>query len=261
MKAVILAGGYGTRLSEATNLIPKPMVEIGGMPILWHIMKIYGAYGINEFVICAGYKQHVIKEWFADYFLHTSDITFDFTEGNNLIVHQKHTEPWKVTIVDTGLGTMTSGRIKRIEKYIKGERFCLTYGDGVSDINIADTIKAHEKSGAAISMTVYKPAGRFGSVEIEPSTGKVNCFLEKPNGDGNWINAGFFVCEPEIFDYLPDNADQVPFEKAPLERMAVDGKMHAYKHRGFWQPMDTLRDNTELNNMWDNGTAPWKIWE
>jgi len=260
MKAVILAGGHGTRLSEVTNLVPKPMVEIGGMPILWHIMKSYGAYGINEFIICAGYKQHVIKEWFADYFLHTSDITFDFREDNKMIVHNKHTEPWMVTIVDTGQNTMTAGRIKKIQSYVGNDRFCLTYGDGVSDINIQDTIDKHIKSKAILSMTVFKPAGRFGSVDIDPKTGYVKSFLEKPNGDGNWINAGFFVCEPDIFNYIPNECEDMPFEKEPLERIAADGKMHAYKHYGFWQPMDTLRDNSELNKLWERNKAPWKKW-
>ena len=261
MKAIILAGGFGTRLSEATQMLPKPMVEIGGMPILWHIMKTYGFYGINDFVICAGYKQHVIKEWFADYFLHTSDITFDFTKGNEIIVHQQTVEPWRVTVVDTGLHTQTGGRIKRVQKYIGDERFLLTYGDGVSDINVQDTIDRHIASGAGISMTVYKPAGKFGSVEISPETGIITSFQEKPAGDGSWVNAGYFVCEPEVFNYIPEGDDTVIFERAPLERLARDGKMMSYKHRGFWKPMDTLRDNQVLNKMWDEGNAPWKVWK
>lgn len=259
MKAVILAGGFGSRLSEATNLIPKPMVEIGGKPILWHIMKIYSHYGINEFVICCGYKQYVIKEYFANYFRHNCDMTVDLS-NNTTTIHDNHSENWKVTMVDTGLNTMTGGRVKRIQQYISNERFLLTYGDGVSDLNIQDTIDKHEKSGAVLSLTAYKPAGKFGSLQINPENSKVQSFLEKPDGDGNWINAGFFVCEPEVFDYIADNDDSVVFEKQPLESIARDGKMYAYKHHGFWKPMDMLRDNTELNEMWDKGTAPWKVW-
>lgn len=259
MKAVILAGGFGSRLSEATNLIPKPMVEIGGKPILWHIMKIYSHYGINEFVICCGYKQYVIKEYFANYFRHNCDMTVDLS-NNTTTIHDNHSENWKVTMVDTGLNTMTGGRVKRIQQYIDNERFLLTYGDGVSDLNIQDTIDKHEKSGAVLSLTAYKPAGKFGSLQINPENSKVQSFLEKPDGDGNWINAGFFVCEPEVFDYIAANDDSVVFEKQPLESIARDGKMYAYKHHGFWKPMDMLRDNTELNEMWDKGIAPWKVW-
>ncbi|WP_106829037.1 glucose-1-phosphate cytidylyltransferase [Parabacteroides pacaensis] len=258
MKAVILAGGFGTRLSEATNLIPKPMVEIGGKPILWHIMKTYSHYGINEFVICCGYKQYVIKEYFANYFRHNSDMTVDLS-NNSIEILDNHSESWKVTMVDTGLNTMTGGRIKRIQKYIGNETFLLTYGDGVSDVDIQDTIREHRKSGCIISLTSYKPHGKFGALDIDKE-GKVNSFLEKPDGDGNWINAGYFVCEPETFHYIPDNDDTVIFERKPLEQLAADGKMHAYKHRGFWKPMDTLRDNMELNEMWERGKAPWKIW-
>lgn len=258
MKAVILAGGFGSRLSEATQLIPKPMVEIGGKPIIWHIMKIYSHYGINDFVICCGYKQYVIKEYFANYFLHNSDMTVDLSKGS-VEVHSSHSEPWRITMVDTGLNTMTGGRIKRIQPYVKGERFCLTYGDGVSDIDIADTLRKHEQSHAAISMAVYKPEGKFGAVDIDPQTDWVKSFREKPDGDGGWINIGFFVCEPEVFDYIPSD-DTVAFEREPLEHLAADGKMHAYRHRGFWKPMDMLRDNKELNQMWNEGRAPWKIW-
>lgn len=258
MKAVILAGGFGTRLSEATNLIPKPMVEIGGKPILWHIMKIYSYYGINEFVICCGYKQYIIKEYFANYFRHNSDMTVDLS-NNSIEILDNHSESWKVTMVDTGLNTMTGGRIKRIQKYIGNETFLLTYGDGVSNVDIQDTIQEHRKSGCIISLTSYKPHGKFGALDIDKE-GKVNSFLEKPDGDGNWINAGYFVCEPETFHYIPDNDDTVIFERKPLEQLAADGKMHAYKHRGFWKPMDTLRDNMELNEMWERGKAPWKIW-
>lgn len=259
MKAVILAGGFGSRLSEATHLIPKPMVEIGGKPILWHIMKTYSHYGINDFVICCGYKQYVIKEYFVNYFMHNSDMTVNLADGT-VETHNDHSENWRVTLIDTGLNTMTGGRVKRIQPYIGNERFCLTYGDGVTDLNITDTIKAHEESGAAISMTVYKPAGKFGSVQLNHETNMVKSFLEKPDGDGNWINAGYFVCEPEVFDYLPEGDDTCVFEKAPLENLARDGKMHAFKHRGFWKPMDMMRDNTELNEMWKNGKAPWKCW-
>ena len=260
MHAVILAGGFGSRLSEATHLIPKPMVEIGGKPILWHIMKIYSHYGINDFIICSGYKQYVIKEYFANYFTHNCDMTVDLSD-NSVQIHSNHSEKWRVTMVDTGLNTMTGGRVKRIQPYVGNNRFCLTYGDGVTNLNIADSIKAHEESGAKISMTVFKPAGKFGSVQINHETNMVKSFLEKPDGDGNWINAGFFVCEPEVFDYIPAGDDTCVFEKGPLERLALDGKMHAFKHRGFWKPMDMLRDNSELNNMWNEGKAPWKCWE
>lgn len=259
MKAVILAGGFGSRLSEATNLIPKPMVEIGGKPILWHIMKIYSHYGIDEFIICCGYKQYVIKEYFANYFRHNCDMTVDLS-NNTTTVHDNHSEKWKVTMVDTGLNTMTGGRVKRIQQYVGNERFLLTYGDGVTDLNIAETILAHEKSGATLSLTAYKPAGKFGSLQIDSETNRVKSFLEKPDGDGNWINAGFFICEPEVFDYLPAHDDSCVFEKAPLESIVKAGKMHAFKHNGFWKPMDMLRDNTELNEMWDKGVAPWKVW-
>lgn len=259
MKAVILAGGLGSRLSEATNLIPKPMVEIGGKPIIWHIMKIYSHYGINEFVICCGYKQYAIKEYFANYFRHNCDMTVDLS-NNTTTVHDNHSEKWKVTMVDTGLNTMTGGRVKRIQPYVGNERFLLTYGDGVTDMNIADSIQAHENSGATLSLTAYKPVGKFGSLQIDPVNNRVQSFLEKPDGDGNWINAGFFVCEPEVFDYIPEHDDTCIFEKTPLESIVKAGKMHAFKHKGFWKPMDMLRDNIELNEMWDKGVAPWKIW-
>lgn len=257
MKAVILAGGFGTRLSEATNLIPKPMVEIGGKPILWHIMKTYSLHGINEFVICCGYKAYVIKEWFVNYYMHNSDITVDLSD-NSIEVHQTNAEPWKVTLVDTGLNTMTGGRIKRIQKFIGNETFLLTYGDGVSDIDIQKSIEEHKKSGKALTVTAYKPNGKFGALEIDEN-GSVNAFTEKPAGDGMWINAGYFICEPEIFEYITEG-DSTIFEKAPLENLAKDGKMNSYKHTGFWKPMDTLRDNVELNQMWDSGKAPWKKW-
>lgn len=258
MKAVILAGGLGTRLSEATHLIPKPMVEIGGKPILWHIMKTYSYYGIKEFVVCCGYKGYVIKEWFANYFLHTSDVTFDL-KNNSMIVHDCHAEDWKVTLVDTGLETMTGGRIKRIQKYVGNETFLLTYGDGVTDLNIADTIKYHQETGKILTVTAYKPQGKFGALNLD-EVGNVTSFTEKPAGDGSWINAGYFVCEPKVFEYITEG-DSTIFEKAPLENIAKDGGMNSFKHEGFWKPMDILRDNKELNEMWDSGKAPWKVWE
>ncbi len=259
MKAVIFAGGLGTRFSEQTQYMPKPMIEIGGKPILWHIMKIYAAHGIKEFIICCGYKQYVIKEYFANYFRHNTDLTVDLA-NNSIELLESHSEDWKVTMVDTGMNTMTAGRLKRIQKYIGNEQFCLTYGDGVTDLDITDTIKAHNESGKALSMTVYKPAGRFGSVHIDPQTNTVLSFEEKPDGEGNWINAGFFVCEPEVFDFLPEDADPVMFEREPLQQIAATGNMHAYKHRGFWKPMDMLKDNQDLEKMWSTGHAPWKKW-
>ncbi|MFR9619614.1 MAG: glucose-1-phosphate cytidylyltransferase [Rikenellaceae bacterium] len=258
MKAVILAGGFGTRLSEATNLIPKPMVEIGEKPILWHIMKSYSYYGINEFVICCGYKQYVIKEYFANYFRHNSDMTVDLSD-NSISILNNHSEKWKVTLVDTGLHTMTGGRVKRIEQYIGNEPFLLTYGDGVADLNIADTIRAHKEANALLTVTAFKPSGKFGALEIDLDSNQVLSFQEKPDGDRNWINAGYFVCEPEVFGYLTEG-DRTIFEKRPLEEIAKTGRMLAYRHNGFWKPMDTLRDNSELNEMWNNGTAPWKVW-
>lgn len=257
MKAVILAGGLGTRLSEATNLIPKPMVEIGGKPILWHILKTYSNYGINDFIICCGYKAYIIKEYFANYFLHNSDITVNLIDGS-INVHHAPTEQWKVTCIDTGLNTMTGGRIKRIQEYIGDESFLMTYGDGVANLDIDDTITMHKASGKAISVTVYQPTGKFGALIID-TDGNVRSFQEKPTGDGTWINAGYFVCEPTIFDYITLGDDAI-FEQDSLENLARDGKMNSYKHRGFWKPMDTLRDNIELNQMWDNNEAPWKIW-
>jgi len=259
MQAVILAGGLGTRLSEATNLIPKPMVEIGGKPILWHIMKTYSHYGISDFIICCGYKQYIIKEYFANYFRHNSDMTVNLS-NNTIQILDNHSEKWKVTMIDTGLNTQTGGRIKRIQKYIGNERFLLTYGDGVSDINIADTIDKHIKSRNAISVTAYQPKGKFGALNIDSKTNQVISFQEKPDGDRSWVNAGYFVCEPEVFDYIPEDDDTVVFERDPLENLAQDGKMHAYYHTGFWKPMDTMRDNIELNEMWDKLQAPWKIW-
>lgn len=259
MKAVILAGGLGTRLSEATNLIPKPMVEIGGKPILWHIMKTYSHYGIDEFIICCGYKQYVIKEYFANYFRHNCDMTVDMS-NNSIKILNNHSESWKVTMIDTGLNTMTGGRIKRIQQYVENERFLLTYGDGVADIDVLDTLRFHEESNGILTLTAYKPSGKFGALELDIETNKVKSFKEKPDGDRNWINAGYFICEPAVFDYITEG-DNTIFERKPLENIAKDGKMRAYLHKGFWKPMDTLRDNVELNEMWDQGNAPWKVWK
>lgn len=256
MKVVLLAGGFGTRLSEATNLIPKPMVEIGGKPILWHIMKYYNHFGFNEFIICCGYKQYVIKEYFANYFMHNSDITVDLS-NNSLEVLDNHSENWKVTMVDTGLNTMTGGRINRVKRYVGNEPFLLNYGDGLSDVNILDTIEAHKKSGKVLSMMAYQPSGKLGVLEIDDDN-TVLSFKEKPDQGGTWINAGFFVCEPELFDYLGDDTEM--FERQPMERIMAAKQLHAYKHIGFWKAMDTLNDNKEFNKLWDAGNAPWKKW-
>lgn len=258
MKAVIFAGGFGSRLSEATDIIPKPMVEIGGKPILWHIMKIYSHYGINDFIICCGYKQYVIKEYFANYFRHNCDMTVDLSD-NSVKILDNHSEKWRVTMVDTGLNTMTGGRLKRVQKYVGEERFLLTYGDGVTDVNITETIRYHESKGGILTMTSYQPTGKFGSVKID-NNNKIVSFREKPSDDEKWINTGFFVCEPEVFNYLPPNDDSCIFEKEPLINIARSGKMFAYKHTGFWHPMDTLKDNRDLNDMWSADKAPWKIW-
>lgn len=257
MKAVILAGGYGTRISEESHLRPKPMIEIGGMPILWHIMKWYSKFGINEFIICAGYKQDIIKKWFADYFIHTSDITFDFTAGNEVIVHSQHAEPWKVTVVDTGLDTMTGGRIKRIAKYIGNEAFCLTYGDGVCDVDIAALVAFHKEQGRVATLTGVQPEGRFGIMDIEGA--QIQSFREKDKEDTGWINGGYMVLEPAIFDYI--DGDDCILERKPLETLAAEGKLDCYKHDGFWQCMDTLRDKEKLEKMITNGTAPWMYWK
>lgn len=258
MKVVILAGGFGTRLSEETDIKPKPMVEIGGKPILWHIMKIYSSYGYNEFIICVGYKGYTIKEYFAHYFLHNSDVTFDFSNNNERYVHNHHAEPWKVTLIDTGLNTMTGGRIKRIQEHTENKPFMLTYGDGVGNINIKELVEFHKKHGKACTMTSTQPEGRFGALQLEEND-RIDSFLEKPKGDGAWINAGFFVCEPKVFDYIKDGDDTV-FEQAPLQGLAKDKEMYAFKHTGFWKPMDTLRDKTELQRLWDIDKAPWKVW-
>ncbi len=254
MKAVILAGGLGTRLSEETSLKPKPMVEIGGRPILWHILKIYSSHGINDFVICAGYKGYVIKEYFANYFLHMSDVTFDMS-NNSMEVHHKKAEPWKITIIDTGEQTMTGGRIKRIEPYIDGP-FCCTYGDGVGNIDITALIDSHKKSGRKATLTGVQPPGRFGAIDFDSD--KVLSFQEKPQGDGSWINGGFFVLEPSVFDLIAN--DSTVWEKNPLEDLAKSGELSIFRHHGFWRPMDTLRDKVELETLWDSGSPPWKSW-
>jgi glucose-1-phosphate cytidylyltransferase len=258
MKALLLAGGFGTRLSEETDLRPKPMVEIGGKPILWHIMKIYSTYGINEFVILLGYKGYQIKEYFANYFLHQSDITIDLKD-NKIEVLNNSCEPWKITLLDTGLNSMTGGRIKRAEEFLNNEPFLLTYGDGVADINIDELLKFHKSHGKAMTMTSAQPDGRFGALDIN-SDNKVNEFQEKPKGDGSWINAGFFVCEPKVLDYIT-NGDSTVFEQEPLRNLAKDGEIFTYKHDGFWMPMDTLRDKNILNELWNQKKARWKMWD
>lgn len=259
MKVVILAGGFGTRISEESHLKPKPMIEIGGMPILWHIMKLYSYYGYNDFIICAGYKQYVIKEYFSDYFLHNSDITFDFSKGqNNIIVHNNNTEAWKVTVVDTGLSTMTGGRVKRVKKYLNNEPFMVTYGDGVSNVNIKELVAFHENHGKIMTLTGIQPEGRFGVMDFKENF-IVQAFREKNKGDVGWINAGFLVCNPQIFDYIED--DTIMLEREPMEQLAERNELVCYKHYGFWQCMDTLRDKEKLEKMWSANEAPWKIWK
>ncbi|MEJ2632460.1 MAG: glucose-1-phosphate cytidylyltransferase [Acidihalobacter sp.] len=256
MKAVILAGGLGTRLSEETGSRPKPMVEVGGKPILWHIMKIYSTYGILDFVVCLGYRGYVIKEYFANYFLHMSDVTFDM-ENNQMQVHQNSAEPWRVTLVDTGDASMTGGRLKRAGEYLKDEEmFCFTYGDGVGDIDISRTIDFHREHGKLATMTATQPPGRFGALGLDGD--HVHSFQEKPSGDGGWINGGFFVLSPKVIDYI--DADDTIWERTPLERLASENQLVAYKHGGFWQPMDTLRDKQHLEELWQSGKAPWKRW-
>ena len=257
MKVVIFAGGLGTRLSEETAIKPKPMVEVGGMPILWHIMKIYSSYGINEFIICCGYKGHVIKEYFADYFLHRSDVTFDM-QNNTMEVLQNNVEPWKVTLVDTGETTLKGGRLLRVREHIGDETFCITYGDGVSDINISELIAFHKQQDVLVSLTAVQPPGRFGAFTLHSDENKIATFKEKPHGDGAWINGGFFVVEPQALDYIAD--ENIDWEKEPLEQMAEEGKLAAYKHHGFWHPMDTLKDKQTLEDLWQSGKAPWKNW-
>lgn len=258
MKVVILAGGFGTRISEESHLKPKPMIEIGGKPILWHIMKIYSYYGFNDFVICLGYKSYVIKEYFAHYFLHESDVTFDFRDNNRQIIHHAHAEPWKVTLVDTGLETMTGGRLKRVKEYLGNEPFLFTYGDGVSNVNIKELVEFHKAHGKNATVTTVQPSGRFGALDLG-TNGEVFGFQEKPKGDGGWINAGFFVLNPEVIDYI--TGDETTFEQEPLMNLAKDYELQAFKHEGFWQPMDTLRDNQLLQSLWASNKAPWKIWE
>lgn len=257
MKVLILAGGFGTRLSEETDIRPKPMVEIGGKPILWHIMKIYSSYAFNEFVVLLGYKGYYIKEYFANYFLHQSDVTIDMQTGKMEVLNNS-SEPWKITLLDTGLDTMTGGRVKRAESIVGNESFMLTYGDGVSDINIEELVKFHKSHGKAMTITSVQPEGRFGALNIDDNN-QVREFTEKPKGDGNWINAGFFVCEPEVFNYITEG-DSAIFEQAPLMQMAKDGEIFTFKHEGFWKPMDSLKDKNDLNKLWDSGKAPWKTW-
>jgi len=255
MKAVILAGGFGTRMTEETHLKPKPMIEIGGKPILWHIMKIYSAHHINDFVICLGYKGYMIKEYFANYFLHMSDVTFNF-EDNKMEVHEQKAEPWRVTLVDTGEFTMTGGRLKRIRKYLENEHFCFTYGDGVGDINITKLIQFHKKQNTMATCTATQPPGRFGSLDMDKN--RIVSFNEKPLGDGAWINGGYFVLSPKVLDYI--DGDDTTWEKEPIEKLANEGELSAFKHKGFWKPMDTLRDKNQLDELWNSGNAPWKIW-
>ncbi len=258
MKVVILAGGLGTRISEESHLKPKPMIEIGDRPILWHIMKIYSHYGFNDFVICLGYKGYIIKEFFDDYYLHMSDVTFDFTNGNGVTIHQNVAEPWKVTLVDTGLHAQTGARVKKIQKYIGDEPFFLTYGDGVSDININTLLEQHKAAGKIATVTAVQPGGRFGVLDIDDSN-NISRFAEKAKEDGGWINAGFMVLQPEVFNYL-SNDDECVFEHNPMVNMARDGQLSAYKHTGFWQCMDTQRDKGTLEDLWTRGIAPWKGW-
>lgn len=256
MKAVILAGGLGTRISEETATRPKPMVEIGGKPILWHIMKTFSAHGISDFIVCLGYKGYMIKEYFANYFLHLSDVTFDMV-NNKMEVHQNHVEPWRVTLVDTGETTMTGGRLKRIRSYLGDEDFCCTYGDGVGDVNVTELIAFHKSQTTLATLTATQPPGRFGAISLKKN--RVTAFQEKPEGDGGWINGGFFVLSPRVIDYI--EGDSTLWERGPMERLAKDGQLSAFLHHGFWQPMDTLRDKNRLEELWAAGNAPWKVWQ
>lgn len=256
MKVVILAGGLGTRLSEETSLKPKPMVEIGGRPILWHIMKIYARFGFNDFIVCLGYKGYVIKEYFANYFLHQADVTIDMV-NNSIEYHKSQAEPWKVCLVDTGVQSMTGGRIKRVRDYIGDETFLLTYGDGVGSVNINSLLDFHRSHKKLMTVTAVQPSGRFGSLNLS-DVGQVKSFMEKPKGDGAWINGGFFVCEPQVIEFI--EGDHTIWEREPMEDIAAKGEMMAYRHEGFWKPMDTLRDKQELERLWENGNAPWKVW-
>lgn len=257
MKAVILAGGFGTRISEESTVRPKPMVEIGDKPILWHIMKIYSSYGINDFVICCGYKSYVIKEYFANYHLHRAEVTFDL-KNNEMEVHSSCAEPWRVTLVETGDKTMTGGRLKRVRDHVCDETFCMTYGDGVSNVNISQLIEFHKTQGTLATLTAAQPPGRYGAFKLGRTENKVSAFKEKPNGDGAWVNSGFFVLEPGVMDYI--DGDAITWEKEPMEKLAANGELAAYKHSGFWQPMDSLRDKHVLEDLWQSGEAPWKIW-
>lgn len=256
MKAVIFAGGFGTRLSEETILKPKPMIEVGNRPIIWHIMKIYSYYGINDFIVCCGYKGYIIKEYFSNYYMHMSDLTIDLHSGD-INYYNCKAEPWKVTLIDTGLSTMTGGRLKRVKKYIGNETFMLTYGDGVANVAVDKLLGFHKNHNKIATVTAVQPSGRFGALSINDNS-IVNTFMEKPDGDGAWINGGFFVLEPEIFDYIKD--DNTIFEREPLEGLVKDNQLNAYKHKGFWKPMDTLRDKNELEELWKKGKAPWKMW-
>ncbi len=255
MKAVILAGGFGTRISEETHLKPKPMVEIGGKPILWHIMKSYSVYGINDFVICCGYKGYLVKEYFANYFLHTSDVTIDML-NNSMEVHERHADPWRVTLVDTGEQTMTGGRLKRVQKFVGNETFCFTYGDGVSSVNMNKLVDFHRRQGTWATLTAVQPPGRFGALDLQGC--RITTFQEKPQGDCGWINGGYFVLEPDVFDLI--EGDSTIWEQEPVESLARNNQLSAYQHTGFWQPMDTLRDKLKLEELWDSGKAPWKVW-
>jgi len=255
MKAVILAGGLGTRLSEETQLRPKPMAEIGGKPILWHILKTYSSHGIDDFIICLGYKGYMIKEYFANYFLHTSDVTFDMS-NNRMEVHEKHAEPWRITLVDTGEATMTGGRLKRVAHYLDDEDFCFTYGDGLSNVNIRDLISFHRQNGTLATVTAVQPPGRFGALDLQHN--RITAFKEKPEGDGGWINGGYFVLSPKVIARIA--GDDTTWEREPMERIAHAGQLAAYRHTGFWQPMDTLRDKMALEEMWNANRAPWKVW-
>ncbi len=257
MKAVILAGGYGTRLSEETAVRPKPLVEIGDKPILWHIMKIYTAHGITDFIVCCGYKGYLIKEYFANYFLHRSDVTFDI-KNNRMEVLQNEAEPWRVTLIDTGMDTMTGGRLKRVQQYIGDETFCLTYGDGVTDVDLTKLIEFHKAQKTVATLTAVQPPGRFGVFKLSEDQTKIHGFREKPQGDGAWINGGYFIVEPEGVDYI--RGDDTVWEQAPLKKMAKEGQLSAYRHSGFWHPMDTLRDKMTLDKMWETGQAPWRLW-
>lgn len=258
MKAVILAGGLGTRLAEETVVRPKPMVEIGGRPILWHIMKIFSRHGINDFVVCCGYKGHVIKEFFSNYMLHSSDVTFDI-KANEMQVHQNGAEPWRVTLAETGQDTMTGGRLKRVADYIGNETFCFTYGDGVADVDIGRLVRFHWDHGKLATLTATQPPGRFGAFRLSANDARITSFHEKPDGDGAWVNGGFFVLEPQVLDYI--EGDATVWEAEPLERLAQDGDLCAYRHHGFWQPMDTLRDKQYLEDLWRSNRAPWKVWD